>query len=184
MKGFLVGFATASALFGAVFFLTRRPSAPVALPVAKSPDGGVPARDHRRHRQGSGATAAAELRPADLRPASEGDELSRPDVIDMGAGGPSGELDQEEVDARFRAHQAEILACIDKARPSPDAAVVGKVIVRFRLQRAGTVRGVRVEAPSVLLRGGLYRCVRPVVLQLHFPASGQSLLLAYPFQLD
>jgi len=185
VKRFLMGFLTASALFGGFLLWQAHRAPPPAAPGA--PDAGASAAIDKRHRHrtaGAGGTGVL-LRPGDLRPVSEGDNLSSPDVIDMGeSGGSAGELSQEDVDARFRAHQSELLGCIDKARPSPDAAVVGKVVIKFRIQRAGTVRGVRVEGPSILMRAGLFGCIKPIVNGLRFPASGQSLIMTYPFQLD
>ena len=51
-------------------------------------------------------------------------------------------------------------------------------------QRAGTVRGVRVEAPAILQKGGLYGCIKKVVGGLRFPASGGSQIVTYPFTLS
>jgi hypothetical protein len=58
------------------------------------------------------------------------------------------------------------------------------VTIKFRIQRAGTVRGVRVEAPAILMKGGLYGCVRGVVGRLRFPSSGSSQIVSYPFSLS
>src|SRR5262249_39314658 len=125
------------------------------------------------------------LHPGDLRPVTEGDDLSTPDVINAGeTGGPEGELPQEAVDERFHGRQSDILACIDKARPSPDAAGPRQITIQIPIPRSGRGRGVRVEAPAVLMKSGLYHCIRPIVTGMRFPSSGQSLVLTYPFQLD
>lgn len=183
MRNFILGFLTASALAGLLWWWKSRPE-PTEVVVTLTPDGGAVADKRRRHRTPA-ANGAPALHPGDLRPVTEGDDLSSPDVINMAeSGGGEGELSQDLVDDRFKARQSEILGCIDKARPSPDAPVTGKVTVKFRIQRTGSVRGVRVEAPSILMKNGLYHCVRPVVTGLHFPSSGQSLVLTYPFQLD
>src|SRR5262249_47719035 len=169
---------------GLLYWWKTRPSATPDVTVAFSPDGGVSVDKRRRHRTPA-ANGASPLHPGDLRPVTEGDDLSSPDVINMAeSGGSAGELAQDAVDARFHAKQSDILGCIERARPSPDAAVTGKVTIKFRIQRAGSVRGVRVEAPAILMRNGLYHCVRPIVTALRFPQSGQSLGLTYPFQPD
>jgi hypothetical protein len=62
--------------------------------------------------------------------------------------------------------------------------VPGLVNIKFRIQRQGTVRGVRVEAPSILQKGGLYGCVKGVVGGLRFPPSGSSQIVTYPFRLS
>jgi hypothetical protein len=43
---------------------------------------------------------------------------------------------------------------------------------------------VRVEAPAVLQRNGLFSCIKGVVGHLRFPAAGTSQILSYPFALS
>jgi hypothetical protein len=184
VRNFILGFLSASAIAGLLWWWHERPAPAAAQVTLAGPDGGASADKHRRHRTPA-ANGPSALHPGDLRPVSEGDDLAAPDVINMGeSGGDKGELPQELVDARFHDKQGDILACVDRARPTPDAAVTGKVAIKFRIQRTGAVRGVRVEAPAILMKNGLYRCIRPIVSALRFPASGQSLVLSYPFQLD
>jgi hypothetical protein len=126
------------------------------------------------------------LSPADLKLVSQGDELSRPDVVHMGdATDDSGsrELNQDDIDLRFRAKEEAILDCIARARPDEETYVPGRVTVKFRIQRTGNVRGVRVEAPAILQKGGLLGCVRGVVGGLRFPPSNGSQIVSYPFSL-
>ncbi|HVR62871.1 MAG TPA: AgmX/PglI C-terminal domain-containing protein [Polyangia bacterium] len=126
------------------------------------------------------------LGPADLKMVAQGDDLSRPDVVhlDMSDDSGSRELDQDEIDSRFRAKEEAILTCISRARPDEETYVPGRVTVKFRIQRAGSVRGVRVEAPAILQRGGLTGCIRGVVGALRFPPSNGSQIVTYPFSLS
>ena len=126
------------------------------------------------------------LSAADLRSVSQGDDLGRPDVVhlDMGNDKQLPELSQDDIDAQFRGREEAILGCISKARPDAEAYVPGLVNIKFRIQRQGTVRGVRVEAPSILQKGGLYGCVKGVVGGLRFPPSGSSQIVTYPFRLS
>jgi hypothetical protein len=126
------------------------------------------------------------LSPADLKLVSQGDDLSRPDVIHLGDAtddNGSRELSQDDIDARFRAKEEAILDCIAHARPDEETYVPGRVTVKFRIQRTGNVRGVRVEAPAILQRGGLTGCVKGVVGGLRFPPSNGSQVVSYPFSL-
>jgi len=126
------------------------------------------------------------LSPADLKLVSQGDDLSRPDVIHMGdATDDSGsrELTQDDIDAKFRAREDAILGCISKARPDEETYVPGRVTVKFRIQRTGNVRGVRVEAPAILQKGGVYGCIKGVVGGIRFPPSNSSQVVSYPFSL-
>jgi hypothetical protein len=125
------------------------------------------------------------LSAGDLKLVSQGDDLSRPDVIRMDMTDDSGshELSQDEIDGRFRAKEEAILSCISRARPDEETYVPGRVTVKFRIQRSGNVRGVRVEAPSILQKGGLYGCIKGVVGGIRFAPSNGSQVVSYPFSL-
>jgi hypothetical protein len=125
------------------------------------------------------------LGAADLKLVSQGDDLSRPDVIRMDMSDDSGshELSQDQIDERFRAREDAILSCISRARPDEETYVPGRVTVKFRIQRSGNVRGVRVEAPAILHKGGIYGCVKGVVGGIRFPPSNGSQVVSYPFSL-
>jgi hypothetical protein len=125
------------------------------------------------------------LSAADLKMVGQGDDLSRPDVVRMDLSDDRGshELSQEDIDARFRAKEDAILDCIQRARPDPETWVPGRVTVKFRIQRTGNVRGVRVEAPAILQQGGVYGCIKGVVGGIRFPPSNGSQVLTYPFSL-
>jgi hypothetical protein len=186
MRRFWAGFGVASALWALVVWVvlprwTPRTSSAVDAGAAAQ---GPIAPEKRRRRRAGAAEGAPPLRAADLRIASEGDNLNTPDVIEAGEPGPAEELPQEALDGPVRARQDDLLACIERAKPTPETAVSGTVTVHFRVARGGTVRGVRVDAPAILLAGGLYRCLRPIVAGLRFPRSGQSVVAAYPFRLE
>jgi hypothetical protein len=147
--------------------------------------------------EGGGAPRAPEPEPepepepvrlsaADLKVVGQGDDLSRADVVrmDLGEKGDTRELSQDDIDGVFRAQEEAILECISRARPDAETYVPGRVTVKFRIQRAGSVRGVRVDAPSILQKGGLYGCVKGVVGRMRFPASGGSQIVSYPFSLS
>ena len=55
--------------------------------------------------------------------------------------------------------------------------------MRFRIQRTGAVKGVQVEAPVILHRGGLTGCIKGVMSGLRFPSSNMSQVITYPFSL-
>jgi hypothetical protein len=125
------------------------------------------------------------LSAADLKIVGQGDDLSRPDVVHLDLSDDSGspELTQDEIDARFRAKEDAILSCIARARPDEETWVPGHVTVKFRVQRTGNVRGVRVEAPAILQKGGLYGCIKGVVGGIRFRPSNGSQVVTYPFSL-
>lgn len=203
MKGFVLGLLVASAGWVGGFYVynARQAGLRAEAPEPATVEPAAASKPGRKGRRRASATAkdsfnAAELganeaperklTAAELRPASRGDDLSRPDVLslDMGDNNAAPELSEEEIDQRFRDRQDAILDCIDKARPDEQTYVPGRVTVQFRIQRTGQVRGVRVEAPSVLQQGGLYSCVKSVVMGLRFPPSSGSQVVTFPFALS
>jgi hypothetical protein len=194
MKGFLLGLLCAAIAVG-VYWHWFHPPLPVA-PVA-SVDAGATAEPAKRKKRRRGASRVAKVDPdldhepvrlsaADLKPVAQGDNLSTPDVLrlDMSNDKELTELSQDQIDDYFRRKEGAIMECIANARPDPETYVPGKVTVKFRIQRAGTVRGVRVEAPAILMRGGLHACLKGVVMGIRFPASQTSQIVGYPFTLN
>ena len=139
----------------------------------------------RRAADEAPAPEPIKLSAADLRMVARGDDLSPPAVthLDMSSDDGAKELSQDEIDARFRAKEDAILACIARSRPDEDTWVPGHVTVAFRIQRTGGVHGVRVEAPAILQKGGLYGCIKGVVSGIRFSPSSGSQVITYPFSL-
>ena len=215
MKGFLLGLVVAGLAFGGYYYWKEFMHAPKPVASVDAGAQPKEAREKKKKRrrgavrvarnetagQGPGPAAGpgrpapppmeaepepVKLSAADLKLVSQGDDLSRPDVIHMGdATDDSGshELTQDDIDARFRAKEDAILGCISRARPDEDTYVPGRVTVKFRIQRTGNVRGVRVEAPAILQKGGIYGCIKGVVMGVRFPPSNSSQVVSYPFSL-
>jgi hypothetical protein len=127
--------------------------------------------------------APRKLSTADLRVVAQGENLSKPEVTRLDLSDATPELTQDEIDARFRAKEDAVLGCISRARPDEYTWIPGQVVVTFRILRAGTIKGVRVEAPAILQRGGLYGCVKGVLGGLKFPAGTMNQVVTYPFSL-
>lgn len=214
MKGFVLGLLVAALGFGGYFYWrTAHEPRSAEAPAVRADAGAVTKKKRRRrgatrlaHARAGGDPAALarnadptpdpepepdpdppiKLSAADKRIVSQGDDLGRPDIVhlDMSDGKDLPELSQDEIDARFRPREEAILDCISRARPDPELYVPGTVTIKFRIQRAGTVRGVRVEGPAVLQKGGLYPCVKGIVQGLRFPEGGSSQIVSYPFRLS
>jgi hypothetical protein len=215
MKGFFLGLLVAGLAVGGYLYWKERSAGMARVSVADAGAPVKEVKEKKRHRrrgaarlargseaggapsggaQAGGAQVAFEppepepvkLSAADLKLVSQGDDLSRPDIIHLGdVSDESGshELGQDDIDARFRAKEEAILSCISRARPDEETYVPGRVTVKFRIQRSGNVRGVRVEAPAILQKGGIYGCVKGVVGGIHFPPSNGSQVVSYPFSL-
>jgi hypothetical protein len=125
------------------------------------------------------------LRAADLKIVWQGEDLSHAETMRLDFSNDSGgrELSQDEIDARFRTKEDAVLGCVARARPDEYTFVPGRVTVRFRIHRTGVVKGVQVEAPVILHKGGLTGCIKGVVGGLRFPASNMSQVISYPFTL-
>jgi hypothetical protein len=210
MKGFVLGLLVAAMAF-AGYFIWKSREAPQQKAVTTA-DGGAPAKRKRKRgrsaarvarvrpdsdRAGGRALAEAEPEPepepepiklsaADRKMVAQGDDLGRADVVhlDMSDQTNTPELSQDDIDHGFRAQEEAILDCISRARPDPEAYLPGLVNVKFRIQRAGAIKGVRVEAPAVLQKGGIYSCIKGVVERIRYPASGSSQIVTYPFRLS
>ncbi len=197
MKGFVLGLIVAALAFAGYTFWQSREA---KLPTVSAADGGAPVKKKRRR----GRSASRETRPqdsnegeesdpepikisaADRKMVAQGDDLGRPEVVrmDMAERDNLPELSQDDIDRGFRAKEDDILGCISSARPDAEAYVPGLVNVKFRIQRGGQVKGVRVEAPSILHKGGIYNCVKGVLEGIRFPPSGSSQIVTYPFRLS
>ena len=201
MKGFFLGLLVAALAFAGYLFWQhqRGQAARSAVTIADTSPAPASKKVKRRVR-GAVRVARAPVAPetsepdpepvrlsaADLRSVAQGDDLSTPDVLrlDMSNAKELPELSQDQIDERFRSEESAILACISHARPDPETYVPGRVTIKFRIQRAGTVRGVRVEAPAILQKGGLFGCIKGVVGPLRFPPAGTSQIESYPFSLS
>ena len=137
------------------------------------------------HRQPAPEPEPAKLRAGDLKMVWQGEDLSRTETMRLDFSKDEGgrELSQDEIDTRFHTKEDAVLGCVDHARPDPFTFVPGRVQVRFRIQKTGTVKGVQVEAPVILQRGGLTGCIKGVMGGLRFPASNASQVITYPFTL-
>ena len=197
MKGFVLGVLCASLVFGGyLYWQARKAEAPAPGPAVVEDDAASSKKNRRRRRRprwargGDGAEMGLGEPPppisaADRKMVAKGDSLSRPDVIrmDVDEGGATRELTQTDIDAQFRAREDAILECIAEARPHPESFIPGLVNVKFRIQRSGAIDGVRVEAPAILQKGGIYGCIKGVVESLRYPPSGSSQIVTYPFRL-
>ncbi len=160
---------------------TEVPPSDVFGPLSPSP---TPAPSGGR-RQPVDEPEPIKLRAADLKIVWQGEDLSRSETLRLDFSNDAGghELSQDEIDARFRTKEEAVLGCVARARPDEYTFVPGRVTVRFRILRTGAVKGVQVEAPVILHKGGLTGCIKGVVGGLRFPASNMSQVITYPFSL-
>jgi hypothetical protein len=139
----------------------------------------APKEKRRRPHQGSPAGVELQLKPGDEKMVVQGDVLGRPEHIDLSQ--PDGvELSQDDIDKVFNPSNPRIISCITDAIGDYPLDS-GKVVVGLRIEKNGSVSRVRLDAPSLLVRQGLYKCIRSVVGAMRFPASGGSQVVTYDF---
>ncbi|HLK92456.1 MAG TPA: hypothetical protein VKZ18_21350 [Polyangia bacterium] len=127
---------------------------------------------------------AIKLRPADLKMVWQGEDLSRTETMHLDLSNEGGhDLTEDEIDTRFRTKEDAVLGCVARSRPDDSTFIPGRVTVKFRILKTGAVKGVQVEAPVILQRGGLTGCIRGVVSNLRFPASNGGQVISFPFSL-
>lgn len=190
MKGFLLGLLCAALVVVVYWHWFYKPESKV---IVVAPDAGTKAEPAKRKKRTRGSTRTGvgedepvRLSASDLRSVAQGDDLSTPDVLrlDMSNDRELKELTQDQIDDFFRRRESNLLECISRARPDPESYVPGRIVVKFRIQRTGNVRGVRVEGPNILMKNGLYGCIKGVVGGIRFPPSQTSQILTYPFSLN
>jgi hypothetical protein len=128
--------------------------------------------------------APIKLRAADLKMIWQGEDLSKTATMHLDLSNDNGhDLSEDEIDARFRTKEDAVLGCVARARPDDYTFIPGRVTVKFRILKTGAVKGVQVEAPVILQKGGLTGCIKGVVGSLRFPASNNGQVISFPFSL-
>jgi len=106
-----------------------------------------------------------------------------PDRSSSESAGPSVTMHSSTIAPAPISTSSHRIDCVTRAHPDASTFVPGRVTVRFRIQRTGAVKGIQVEAPVILHKGGLTGCIKGVVGGLRFPASNMSQVITYPFSL-
>jgi len=128
--------------------------------------------------------APVKLRPGDLKMVWQGDDHLQAETMRLDMSNDNGhDLTDNEIDARFRTKEDAVLGCIARSRPNEETDVPGRVTVKFRILKTGAVKGVQVEAPVILHKGGLTGCIKNVLGSLKFPASNGGQVVSFPFSL-
>ena len=134
-------------------------------------------------RRSEGESAAPTLTDADRKTGAEGDALHvAARTVDLSQEGNVRDLTQDEIDGTLRTRAEDVIGCVVQARGA--AELTGRVQIGLVVSPTGSVTQTRVEAPAYLLRQGLYRCVRPKLLTLRFPATGKDTIVRVPLDLS
>jgi hypothetical protein len=175
---------------GIVFVFLRIGSIETESAAVEAPDGGAAspsagATKRRRRAPGSadGDQPAPTLTEADLKTATEGDSLRvRERTLDLASGEEARDLLQDEIDNAIAGRSEELTACVVQARGA--AQISGRVVFGMVVGPSGNVTQARVEAPAFLIKNGLYRCARPKLLSVRYPAAGKDTVVRVSFDLE
>jgi hypothetical protein len=124
----------------------------------------------------------------DLNVVTSGPSLRQTEVIRMDEDededdSAGNELEESEITSQISKLDRRIAACIVQSRG--DVALdQGNVRVGLRVERDGTIQQVRVSAPALLMRGGLYTCIKPLLTGLRFRPSSRAMVMSYPYALQ
>jgi hypothetical protein len=176
---------------GIVFVFLRIGSIETESAAVEAPDGGAgapSASPTKRKRRGPAVPAAGDQPPptlteADLKTATEGDSLRvRERSLDLATGEEPRDLLQDEIDNAIAGRSEELTACVVQARGA--AQISGRVVFGMVVGPSGNVSQARVEAPAYLIKNGLYRCARPKLLSVRYPAAGKDTVVRVSFDLE
>lgn len=123
------------------------------------------------------------LLPGDERGTTTGDALGRPERLDLTKGDDEKELAQADIDRVWSSAEPSLSRCISEA-VADWPLESGKIEVGYRIEKDGSVKKVRLTAPQLLMRNGLYACMRSKITSLRFPHSGGSSVVTFPFRLQ
>ena len=191
MRTFWLGFAVGLVAGGAIVFVFLRigPTETESAAV-ESVDAGVeaPTTEKKKKRIARPTGTAGDQPPpiltaADLKMTTEGDALRvRERSIDMSSGAEPRDLMQHEIDDAIAARSEELVKCVVEARGN--AELQGRVTFGMVVTPSGGVSQARVEAPAFLLKNGLYRCARPKLLSIRYPAAGKDTVVRVSFDVE
>jgi hypothetical protein len=99
------------------------------------------------------------------------------------SGGDDKELAQGDIDRIWASAEPGLSHCITEA-VADWPLDSGKIEVSYRIEKDGSVKKVRLTAPQLLMRNGLYPCMRGKITALHFPRSGGATVVTFPFALQ
>ena len=124
-----------------------------------------------------------QLTAADRTMVWKGPTVSLPERnLDMSTGGGGRSLDQGEISQAVRGGQKALMSCIAEARGQAELAA--KITLKFLVNGDGGIGKMRVQAPSYLLKNGLYACAGQAVRSMRFPSTGAATVVTVPLDLS
>jgi hypothetical protein len=198
VKGFAIGFGTASLLWGigvGVYAFGGFTPASEAVPAAPAPavetvaDAGAPtgtARRRRGVRRSTGEVARSGANAEDgAQEVVTGDTLAGPGTrtLDVGASGGEGQLSDAQIERSFDAALPRIRRCL--LLVADDAPVTGRLVFGLQIAGTGRVSAVNLSGPRAVVGGEAGDCLREAARGIGFPTfDGPTLTARYPLTLE
>jgi hypothetical protein len=143
----------------------------------------------KRGRRGNGEVELQEideriqLTAADRKMVWRGPKIVLPEKnMDFASGGGGRNLDQSEISDGVTGGEKRLMSCIAEARGQAELAA--NITLKFLVNDHGGVGKVRVQAPSYLLKNGLYNCATSAVRAMRFPGTGAATVVTVPLDLS
>ena len=154
-----------------------------------------PGKDRKKRRkrgrrgQGGGDPALQEiderivLTAADRSMVWRGPKISLPEKnMDFSSGGGGRNLNQGEISDAVNGGQKRLISCVAEARGQAELAA--KITLKILVEGNGNASKVRVQAPSYLMKHGLYPCASSAARAMRFPGTGAATIVTVPLDLS
>lgn len=146
----------------------------------------------RRGRKGKGGDGPVELQEiderivltaADRKMVWKGPKIVLPEKnMDFSSGGGGRNLNQGEINDAVNGGQNRLMNCVADARGQAELAT--KITLKILVEGNGNASKVRVQAPSYLMKNGLYPCASSAVRSMRFPGTGAATVVTVPLDLS
>lgn len=146
----------------------------------------------KRGKRGQGGDGPAELQEIDERITLTAADRSMvwrgPKIVlpeknmDFSSGGGGRNLNQGEISQAVNGGQKRLMSCIAEARGQAELAA--KITLKILVEGNGNASKVRVQAPSYLMKHGLYPCATSAARAMNFPGTGAATIVTVPLDLS
>jgi hypothetical protein len=124
-----------------------------------------------------------QLTAADRKMTWRGPKIVLPEKnMDFESGGGGRNLDQSEINDGVTGGQQRLMSCVAEARGQAELAA--NITLKFLVSAEGRATKLRLQAPSYLLKNGLYECAGAAVRSMRFPGTGAATIVTVPLDLS
>jgi hypothetical protein len=123
------------------------------------------------------------LTAADRTMVWRGPKITLPEKnMDFASGGGGRNLNQGEISDGVNSGQRRLMSCVAEARGQAELAT--KITLKILVEGDGNASKVRLQAPSYLMKNGLFPCASSAVRAMRFPGTGAATIVTVPLDLS